>query len=337
MRLNICCALLVWLLPFSAWADDDPEAMARGRELTRSFHAGEMDALWKQMSAPMQGAMKSADGLKAFGAQVAAQLGSEKDLTREEISEESGAKVYQRYSNFDKVPMPILTQWVFDDAGLVLGFVIRPAQAKPPTPAPSEFLERQTLTSLRLPVDQEFFVFWGGRTIDENYHSAHSNQRFASDWVIKRDGSTHAGDGKTNADYYCFGAPILSPADGKVVEVISDVADNVPGVMNPEQLTGNRVVIDHGNGEYSLLAHLKSGSIRVETGDSLKAGEAIGECGNSGNSSEAHLHYQLQDGPTFGDSNALPAQFQNYLADDKPVSRGEPVRGQRIRPTPPNE
>jgi murein DD-endopeptidase MepM/ murein hydrolase activator NlpD len=65
-------------------------------------------------------------------------------------------------------------------------------------------------------------------------------------------------------------------------------------------------------------------------------GQRLGECGNSGNSSEPHLHYQLQDGPEMGPSAGLPAQFTDYLADGQPVARGEPVRGQAIRPAPAN-
>jgi murein DD-endopeptidase MepM/ murein hydrolase activator NlpD len=61
------------------------------------------------------------------------------------------------------------------------------------------------------------------------------------------------------------------------------------------------------------------------------AGDTLGLCGNSGNSSEPHLHYHLQDAPTFGKADGLPAFFVDYLADDKPVARGEPVQGQVIR------
>jgi len=324
--------VLTLLLPSLALAADDEAALKRGREFTQSFHAGEMDVLWTQMSEPMQGAIKSVDGLKAFGQQISAQLGREKSVEKEHVSEEAGAKIYQRYSTFEKAPIGILTQWVFDDAGMVLGFFIRPAATKPPEPAPSAYLDRATITPLRLPFSDEFFVFWGGRTIEQNYHAAHQNQRFAYDLVIKRDGSTHANAGQENADYHCFGAPILAPAAGKVIEVIDQVPDNKPGEMNSEQITGNRVIIDHGNQEYSLLAHLKLGSVVVKAGDEVEAGAALAQCGNSGNSSEAHLHYQLQDGPVFGQSAGLPAQFVDYLANDKPVTRGEPVRGESIRP-----
>ena len=109
------------------------------------------------------------------------------------------------------------------------------------------------------------------------------------------------------------------------------IAENLPGVMNAEQPLGNHVILDHGNGEYSFLAHFKNGSLAVSVGDEVAAGDILGLCGNSGNSSEPHLHYHLQTTPTFGAGDGLPAQFLNYLADGKSVANGEPTRGQHIK------
>jgi len=89
-------------------------------------------------------------------------------------------------------------------------------------------------------------------------------------------------------------------------------------------------VIDHGNGEYSLLAHFRNGTVVPKVGDKVKRGMIVGRCGNSGNSSEPHLHYHLQNGPHFGAAEGLPAQFSDYVADGKKTARGEPTRGQKI-------
>ena len=72
----------------------------------------------------------------------------------------------------------------------------------------------------------------------------------------------------------------------------------------------------------------------MTAGDRVKPGQFLGSCGNSGNTSEPHIHYHLQDRPGFDPAHAegLPAQFRSYLADGKPVERGEPVKGQVIRP-----
>lgn len=67
-----------------------------------------------------------------------------------------------------------------------------------------------------------------------------------------------------------------------------------------------------------------------KVGDKVKRGDLVGRCGNSGNSSEPHLHYHLQNGPHFGQAEGLPAQFRNYVADGKKIERGELVKGQHI-------
>jgi murein DD-endopeptidase MepM/ murein hydrolase activator NlpD len=101
--------------------------------------------------------------------------------------------------------------------------------------------------------------------------------------------------------------------------------------MDAKNPAGNYVLLDHGDGEYSLLAHLIPGSLAVKPADRVVAGQLLGRCGNSGHSSEPHLHYHLQTSAKVGDGDGLPAQFHGYLADGSLVSRGEPQRGQTIR------
>jgi murein DD-endopeptidase MepM/ murein hydrolase activator NlpD len=139
-------------------------------------------------------------------------------------------------------------------------------------------------------------------------------------------------DGKTNEDYYAFSQPVLAPGTGVVVAAENEVPDNVPGEMNPKQALGNHVIIDHGNGEFSFLAHFKQGTVTVAAGDPVIAGQALGECGNSGNTSEAHIHYHLQANREFGRGEGLPIQFQNYKANGQAVERGEVQKGQTISP-----
>lgn len=135
---------------------------------------------------------------------------------------------------------------------------------------------------------------------------------------------------KLEADYYCFGRKVIAPSAGPVVSVENGVDDNVPGAMNPGQPMGNHVIIDNDNGEFFFSAHFKKGSVTVRPGDALKAGDLLGLTGNSGNSSEPHVHYHLQDTANLGKSRGLPAFFMDYTADGRPVSRGEPVKGQII-------
>lgn len=301
-----------------------------GQELTQLFYAGELDAVWDRLSPEMRGVFGTIDKLQAFRGQVEAQLGPEASVASEDVVAHDGVNTYVRTAKFEKVAVPIIVQWALDSQGVVVGFLIGPAR----TEAPSQYLEYRTKTALRLPFQGEWFVFWGGRKVDQNYHASTRDQRFAYDLLIMRDESTHTGDGKRNEDYYCFGMPILAPAAGVVHEAVDGIDDNVPGEMNAAQPVGNHVVLDHGNGEFSFLAHFRKGSVKVKEGDRVEAGQQLGLCGNSGNSSEPHLHYHLQNSGEFGKGDGLPAPFVHYLADGQPVDRGEPVKGQHIRPAP---
>jgi murein DD-endopeptidase MepM/ murein hydrolase activator NlpD len=72
------------------------------------------------------------------------------------------------------------------------------------------------------------------------------------------------------------------------------------------------VIIDHLNGEYSLFAHLKQGSIRVKIGQQLKQGEIIGQMGASGDSLFPHLHYELRTGVGAKEVEGLPSYFTKF-------------------------
>jgi murein DD-endopeptidase MepM/ murein hydrolase activator NlpD len=151
------------------------------------------------------------------------------------------------------------------------------------------------------------------------------------DRVAKREVAFYRGnDFKNNEDHYCFGRLIVAPGAGLVFDTKDGVFDNVPLTPNENEIPGNYIVIDHMNGEYSMLAHFKQGSILVNNGDKVKAGDPLGLCGNSGNSYVPHLHYHLQNTPRWLDGEGLPAQFQNYTANGLNVYRGEPVQGEII-------
>ena len=119
-----------------------------------------------------------------------------------------------------------------------------------------------------------------------------------------------------------------------VVDAMDGIFDNIPGKKNTRDIPGNYVVIDHLNGEFSMLAHLQKGSVLVRKGDEVRAGKPIGKCGNSGHSNLPHLNYHLQNTPLWLKGEGLPAQFRNYYANGKLVERGEPTQGQIISHVP---
>jgi murein DD-endopeptidase MepM/ murein hydrolase activator NlpD len=157
-----------------------------------------------------------------------------------------------------------------------------------------------------------------------------SNQRFAYDMLIRKDGKTWRAEPKAPSDFLAWDQPILAPADGTVASATDGLPDSMPGARDEVHKEGNVVIIDHGQGEWSMLAHLKQGSVRVKPGQHVKAGQEIGRCGSSGNATEPHLHVQLMNASDFWKAEGLPLPFTNLLVDGKPVEKAELVRGQMV-------
>ena len=123
---------------------------------------------------------------------------------------------------------------------------------------------------------------------------------------------------------------MLAPADGIVVRARGDRPDQpLPETSDPRYYApeypnggdvGNTVTIDHGNGEFSMLAHFRAGSLRVKVGDRVRQGQSLAALGNSGDTSGPHVHYQLQTGPDWEYADALPVKFTNV--DQPSLVRG---------------
>ncbi|HUA34386.1 MAG TPA: M23 family metallopeptidase [Candidatus Binataceae bacterium] len=155
------------------------------------------------------------------------------------------------------------------------------------------------------------------------YGRPYIGQRYAIDWVQVDDrGATYHGDKSDNRSYYCYDQPIHAVADGKIVEVQDGVAQNVPNSgklatqIRWETLPGNHIVEDLGGGHFAAYAHLIPGSIKVKQGDEVHVGDVIAHLGNTGNSSEPHLHFQLCDTPSFIKSQGLPFAIDKYTMVD---------------------
>jgi len=190
-----------------------------------------------------------------------------------------------------------------DAQGLLAGFKLTEPTAPEPPMVKSD-------VPLALPFRGAWSVFWGGDTLELNQHVTQPSQRRAADLVIRgADGKTHRGDGKKNDDYLAWDQDVLAAADGKVTMAIDGVPENEPGTLNPYFALGNAVLVEHGPKLYSLYAHFRPGSLRVKSGALVKRGQVLGKCGNSGNSSEPHLHFHLQDGPLTWKSWGVEAVF----------------------------
>lgn len=156
--------------------------------------------------------------------------------------------------------------------------------------------------------------------------------RYAWDFVITdADGSQFKTDGKRLADYHCYGLPVLSPAAGTVAAVENSVEDNEPSTAVTERSWGNYVVLDHGNGEYSELSHFRQGTVKVVPGQSVKRGDLLGHCGNSGRSPAPHIHFQVQETAKPG-GKSVPAVFAEGVVDGEIRINFNPEKNDRVRP-----
>lgn len=210
----------------------------------------------------------------------------------------------KQYIWFDTTRKKVLSA-SFDDNDTIHGMNLAPLVTYP------ESDRSYTKNKYIMPIKEEWFVFWGGTNQFINYHYVYDEQRYAYDLVILKNGKSYSSDPKKNENFYAYNKEIIAPADGIVIKVIDGIEDNVPGEMNPELPEGNCIIIEHPNNEYSMLAHLKNHSILVEEGERVKKGQVIGFCGNSGNSTETHLHFQVMNSPDYLKGKSIRIRFED--------------------------
>jgi murein DD-endopeptidase MepM/ murein hydrolase activator NlpD len=148
---------------------------------------------------------------------------------------------------------------------------------------------------------------------------AYISQRFAIDWVrMNADGKTYTGDPSDNKNYRAYGAEIHAVADGVVTQVKDGLPQNTPGAkslavpLSLETIGGNHVIMEIGDGLYAFYAHMQPGSVRVKVGDKVRRGQVLGLLGNTGNSSEPHLHFQICSANSELGSEGLPYAFAAF-------------------------
>lgn len=144
-------------------------------------------------------------------------------------------------------------------------------------------------------------------------------QRFAIDYVrVGEDNLTFTGDRLKNASYHAYGQDALAVGEGTVVATKDGIPENVPGInsravpITLETVGGNHVILDLGGGRYAFYAHLQPGTLRVKLGDRVRTGQVLGLVGNSGNSTEPHLHFHLSDGNSPLRSEGIPYLHESF-------------------------
>ena len=183
--------------------------------------------------------------------------------------------------------------------------------------------------TVRLPADEPLLVVWGGDSYKVNYHVVAPDQRWAYDLVVEP-----ALVGSTNLeDYGCYGISVLAPADGEITAVHDGEPDEVPGTAsnNTQQPRGNYVVIKLETDTYLVLGHMQPDSIVVSEGDIVQEGQKLGLCGNSGNTSEPHIHihHQRIDPELWpnGFGEGLPLYFRDHDGPAMPEGGFKMVEG----------
>ncbi len=303
-------------------------AEARARQIYGYLESGQSAPLFAAFSDPMK-KNSSSSKVANMAKELGVKLGREKKTLGENFVPDLMSKntVYARLAQFTKSKDPVFTVLMVDEQGQLTTMQFRPAQ---PVPT-NQYADYKVKTKLALPFDNDWFVYQGGREIYQNSNAYRDAERYSMVFTVLKDGQAFSGDGTKNEQFYCYGQPVTAPADGTVMMINNTFSDNVPGHSDQIMPGGNRVLISHGNQEYSLLMHLKQNSIKVKTGAKVKRGDIVAECGNSGASPAPHLEYRLQNSRGRPYPFTLPPQFVDYVDDGKPVAEGSPVRGQFVR------
>ena len=148
---------------------------------------------------------------------------------------------------------------------------------------------------------------------------AHLSERFAADFIqIDAQGRGGAGDLSRNESFFTYGEPVYAVANGRVVDTLNTLKENVPLNEPPaiafteRTILGNQVVLRLDDGRYAAYGHLQTGSVRVHRGQRVRAGQVLARVGNTGQSGGAHLHFQLSDGPDELASDGAPFVFGSF-------------------------
>src|SRR6218665_187269 len=319
MRL-IFLILLSFVMSVSFAQKNEPEVYKTFLpQFTQLYNSGQYKEIFQRFSAEMKTALPEANTVDFFN-DLFRQGGKIKQLNFE--GNRSGNSSYKAV--FDKTVFSFVI--ALDKNNAVAGF-----RFSGYIPDGLPVIERNS-TKLALPFKETWTIVWGGDTEEQNYHVESNAQKNAFDMVITdASGKSYRNDGKLNEDYYAFGKQLLAPCDGEVVLVVDGIKDNVPGESNPVYVPGNTVIIKTVAGEYLFFAHFKQHSIKVKQGDQVKRDQVLGLCGNSGNSSEPHLHFHIQNVENMNIATCVKCYFDKIDVNGAVKTDYSPVKGEKVK------
>jgi murein DD-endopeptidase MepM/ murein hydrolase activator NlpD len=316
-KINLILLLLIPIISFGQTQKETAKKVSA--EFEKYYNTNEYQKIFDLFSPEMKSALpieQTTDFLKGLKSQAG------KIQKREFVKYEQTYASYK--TTFERTVFAVNIS--LDNTGKINGLFVKPFKEDN---LPK--LERNE-TKLILPFNDEWTVFWGGDTKELNYHIESEAQKNAFDIVITdKNGKTFETDGKTNEDYYAFGKELIAPCDAEVVLAVDGVKDNIPGELNPIYVPGNTVILKTANNEYLFFAHFKQNSIVVKQGQKVKQGELLGLCGNSGNSSEAHLHFHIQNVEDMNKATGAKCYFDEIIVDGELKKDYSPIKGEKIK------
>ncbi|MFD7965097.1 M23 family metallopeptidase [Streptomyces zaomyceticus] len=231
-------------------------------------------------------------------------------------------------SCFVELPYPYMAGWLPAVAAVALGFVLARTAGRRVAKAPRATVE----------VDPPVAGHWSALNSPADRTPSHGTHQLGQTYAIDvtREDEAKPRPGfvwlwpviRRNEDFPAFDAPLLAVADATVVHAEDGQRDHlsrnslpallflmlvestVRGLAGARRVTGNHLVLDLGDGTYAMYAHLKRGSLAVRAGDRVRAGQELARCGNSGNSTEPHVHFQLMDGPDLDTASGVPFSWR---------------------------
>lgn len=306
--------------------------MGEADEIIAALAAGDVERVAARMSPRLHEQLTVAD-LRGAARELVRRYGPPVGIMEEHLQREgellwySGLVIHRAPARRgQEVSTPVLYQLALTPTRQLERLLVREHVFIEQLIAPAEAYV--PVTRLHVPAADTWVVAQGGPTREVNAHHGSASQRFAYDLVRVIDGKPRKPgvDRAHNEAYYGYGQPLRAPAAGEVIRVIEGVPDNVPGQRG--QAGGNGLVIDHGFGELSSLWHARPGSLRVQVGDHVEAGQVVAEVGNSGRSTGPHIHMHL----TRGDGElGLPAPFVDAWVDGVARERALPIKGERVQ------
>jgi hypothetical protein len=220
---------------------------------------------------------------------------------------------------------------------------VQPASATTYLTAPTRVVQRAAVL-VAPPLRGDRWVIANGCCANASAHRAavlatngglHAPERFAIDFVqLTAQNTLFSGPVGDLSSYGFYGADVLSVAKGKVVGKVDGLAEGTPPDPPPgitaANAGGNHLVVDIGHGRYAFYAHLQSGSMTVKVGDRVRTGQVLAKLGNTGNSTQPHLHFHIMDSPSPLGSNGLPYRFTRFsvrgtIHDLLPIFDGGPA------------